>query len=226
VLDSDLDKLATASIDELKDLWDKTPDAERTSFHYVIRGSIFAGQDPSDWEAYRQELVADLKELRGLHAELKSKFGKTMRTDTVFGIDYYPKNEDSGKKGQPISEEPQFYGTDVRSGDRGGFYKAARDYFDRYQMPMMTSESGTTFYYPATKWHMQMVLEEAKAAEAGIPMLAHTMYPAVDTKGWEYALSGTHEKSMVNPAGIMTLEYKPRRFVQKLVESLGRKLKK
>jgi hypothetical protein len=60
-----------------------------------------------------------------------------------------------------------------------------------------------------------MLLEASKLAISGIPFLGYTIYPAIDTYGWEHAISRPKEPlyrpegSLYNPSGIFYLTQEP-----------------
>jgi hypothetical protein len=96
-----------------------------------------------------------------------------------------------------------------------------RDYHDRYRMPMMIGETGTPFYAYGARWHAEMLLETAAAMEDGTPMLGYTIYPLVDTYGWETALSVPKAQTTVNTGGVFQLSLEPRPFIRALLNGLN-----
>ncbi len=62
---------------------------------------------------------------------------------------------------------------------------------------------------------------EAAQARSGVPFLGQVMYPAIDTYGWESALSLPRSQALFNPSGVVTLQMEPKAFVPVLVEALG-----
>jgi hypothetical protein len=82
-------------------------------------------------------------------------------------------------------------------------------------MPMMVTETGTPYFVYGARWHQQMLLESAKLMKSGIPFLAYTIFPAIDTYGWEHAISRPKEPlyrpegSLYNPSGIFYLTQEP-----------------
>jgi hypothetical protein len=112
-----------------------------------------------------------------------------MKSYTIFGADYYCQNEPHAQDGGNLQQEPQYYKAQVEKNDRAGFYNILIDYWNRYKLPVAVTETGTPIWPMAMHWNTQMLLEAAQIAKTGIPFLAFTMYPALDTRGWGSALA-------------------------------------
>jgi beta-glucosidase/6-phospho-beta-glucosidase/beta-galactosidase len=224
LLKADLDALAKTPMSELDGRWHRLNDRTRTNLDWVIENYLIYNQDPAQREELRTDLVQRLRDLKNAHLRL-SKFKKTMKTDTVLAIDYYSHNEDKDVDGVRLNPEPQYYVNQIRAGRRVGLYQVLIEYYNRYQMPLMIGESGTPYYYYGARWSQQVLLECAKAAQQGIPFLGYTLYPAVDTWGWESALSVPRDKALYNPSGVVDLEYQARPFIGRLVTSLRKVMK-
>jgi hypothetical protein len=169
----------------------------------------------------RERLVHLLTELRALHRRLLREHGVTMRSNTVFGIDYYAHNEDRDSSGYRLSSQPQHFAKQVMSGRRGGLLTVIVDYFNRYQMPVMIAETGTPYFHYGARWHQEMLIEAAGAAAAGIPILGYTFYPAIDTWGWEKALSVHKKQTLLNPGGLLSHKLVIRPFISRVLSSLS-----
>lgn len=221
LLDADLDALARRPMDDIIGAWQRTPAAERTSLDWAVENNVVHGQRAEDRQASRDRLVQSLGELRDLHAALTRDFGITMRTDTIFGVDYYAHNEDRDGSGERLNPQPQFYAEQVQAGRRAGLYPVIVDYYNRYKVPIMIGETGTPYHFYGTRWHQQMLLECARAARDGVPFVGYAMYPAIDTWGWEAALSVPREHTLLNPGGVLSLDLETRPFVARLLESLA-----
>ncbi len=94
------------------------------------------------------------------------------------------------------------------------------DYYNHFRVPVMIGESGTPWHRYGAMWAQQMLLECARASAQGVPFLGYTLYPAIDTYGWETALSVPKEATILNPSGIVDLNLEPRPFIFRLMESL------
>lgn len=224
LVDADLDGLAKMPMNEIVGRWHRLNDNTRTILDWVIENYIVYNQRDQDREALRQELVAKLRDLRGLHLKLASRFGKSMKTDTVLAVDYYSHNEDRDSNMQRLDPEPQYYVDQIKAGRRVGLYRVLIEYYNHFQMPLMIGESGTPYFYYGARWSQQVLLECAKAANQGIPFLGYTLYPAVDTWGWESALSMPRRQALHNPSGVVDFTYTARPFIDKLVTSLRKQM--
>lgn len=217
----DIEGLENAKIHSLVGRWQRRPPKDRTNFDWVIENYIIRQQEPQHRETLRRDLVQRLKLLRGLHQALLARFGKTMRSETVLAVDYYSHNEDKGRDGKHLNPEPQWYAEQVNSGNRSGLYSCIVDYYNHYMMPIMIGESGTPWHMYGSRWSQEMLIESARAARQGIPFLGYTLYPGIDTWGWESALSVPRDQALYNPSGIMNLEMILRPFIDNLTSSLS-----
>ncbi len=225
ILAGDVESIANMPMEKLVLRWDNLKPENRTVFDWIVRTYVVERQNPEDREEFRGKLVQRLRALQSSHSALKKQTGKTMRTDTVLAVDYYAHNEDKDSSGQVLNPEPQFYAEQVKQGRRAGFYPVIVDYFNHYKIPMMGGEAGTVFHHYGNKWNQQMLVESAVAAEQGIPFLAYTLYPGIDTWGWESALSVPKSQAVYNPAGVFDLEFKPKAFMNPFLESLRQFMK-
>jgi hypothetical protein len=213
--------LARAPLARLAADWARGPEAARSSLDWLVESYVIEARDVGSREALRDRLAAHLRELRELHRALARDYGKTMGDDTVFAVDYYAHNEDRGASGAWLSPEPQLYAEQMRSGERAGLYPLIVDYFNRYSLPVMIGETGTPFHYFGARWHQQMLLECAQAMADGVPMLGYTIYPLIDTHGWETALSVPKDRTLLNPGGVLDIALEPRPFIQVLLQALN-----
>lgn len=220
LLNADLDGLAKMPMDQIVGRWGRLNDQTRTILDWVIENYIVYSQRPEDRENLRTELVAKLRSLQSLHKKLEAKFHKTMKTDTILAVDYYSHNEDHDDQNVRLNPEPQYYVEQIQAGRRVGLYRVLIEYYNHFQLPLMIGESGTPYYYYGSRWTQQVLLECAKAARQGIPFLGYTLYPAVDTWGWESALSAPRKQALHNPSGVVDLDYNVRPFLTPLVNSL------
>lgn len=173
-------------------------------------------------------LIEGLAELRELHRRLRRETGMTMRSWTVLGLGYYLPNESfaaeiranvrtaTGRSALPperqptlrMRHEPQFYAEDIRRGIRRGLLPIMLDYHRRYPLPLMLAETGTAYFHYADLWLQQMTIEAAAMARAGVPFLGLTMYPALDTWGWDHGKAMSRpkrESAEPLPSGILWL---------------------
>ncbi|MBM7853037.1 hypothetical protein JOD31_003288 [Methylopila capsulata] len=222
LMDADLDRFAAAAPSRLVAVARLKPETSHTPLDWLALHYVGAARGSVAQAAARDRLVERLRVLRGLHADLRRAFGKTMMSETVFAADYYAHNEAYGAaSGEWLPPEPQFYAAQVDAGERVGLYPLIMAYYDRYRLPMMIGETGTPYYSFGARWHQQMLLECATAMEQGVPMLGYTLYPLLDTWGWETALSRPKDGTLHNPSGVLDLDLKPRPFMEALIAALS-----
>ncbi|QZO01305.1 hypothetical protein [Chenggangzhangella methanolivorans] len=217
----DLDRMAEEPLEFLAQEAGKESAEKRRTREWLLSAYVFATDDEDEQAERLEKLVGMIGSLRKLHERLAESHGKTMRDDTVFAADYYAHNEAKGASGAWLSPEPQLYAAQAAVGERRGLYQMIRDYHDRYRMPMMIGETGTPFYAYGARWHAEMLLETAAAMEDGTPMLGYTIYPLVDTYGWETALSVAKSRTSVNTGGVFELSLEPRPFIRALLNGLN-----
>lgn len=213
VMDNDFSAMKKIPVSELMRsiYWNWMPEEKRTVFNLLAAQTIYWGFDANEstQELRKNEFLSSLEYLQKLHLRLKLDFNQTMKSYTVLGVDYYSHNEEG------LSPQPELYMKQIKEGKRIGLFATAKDYFNRYHMPMMITETGTPYFVYGARWHQQMLLEAAKLQEAGIPLLAYTIYPAIDTYGWEHAISRPKEPlyrpegSLYNPSGIFYMTTEP-----------------
>ena len=116
----------------------------------------------------------------------------------VLGIDYYPNSEwqlDRVAEGirQRRSETPV------------GLYGIARDYYNRYALPMMLTETSADGHAINREiWLEDTVNDCRRLREEGIPMLGYFWWPMVDQLDWDGAL--THRVGKIHEVGIFALK--------------------
>lgn len=220
LMDADLDQIARAPMDEIVGRWRRKPLEARTSLDWLIEHYVVDNQPPESREPNRARLVALLRDLRDLHLQLLRQYGKSMRANTVFAVDYYAHNEAESPSGEILEPEPQYYAMQIALGNRAGLYSVMIDYYNRYMMPIMVGETGTPYYHYGVRWNQQLLLECAQAIKDGVPFLGYTIYPLIDTYGWETALSLPKTQTLLNPGGLVTLDFEVRPFVDRLLRSL------
>lgn len=223
LLNANLKWLAKVPMNQIVGRWHRLNDKTRTELDWVLENYIVYNQQPQNREEKRKSLVKELSDLRRAHRSLR-KFGKTMKSDTIFAVDYYSHNEDRDDQGVHLNPEPQFYVEQIKAGRRVGLYRILVDYYNHYQLPMMIGESGTPYNYYGSRWTQQILLEAGKAAHQGIPFLGYVQYPAVDTWGWESALSRPRSEALHNPSGIIEPGFQVRPFMGPLKTSLTQQM--
>ena len=115
------------------------------------------------------------------------------------GTDYYITNEHVLKPD----------GRSIGAGDVYGYYVITRQYYDRYRIPVMHTETNRAAKH-AVEWKEWMNL--LRLREDGVPIVGFTWFGLVDMKDWDSAL--TKIRGNVNPVGLYTLARKARKVAK------------
>lgn len=132
-----------------------------------------------------------------------------LRMHCIMGTDYYITNE------HVIRDD----GTTIGAGDVYGYYVITRQYYDRYRLPVMHTETNRTSQN-AVEWLWKEWMNLLRLREDGVPIIGFTWYGLIDMKDWDSAL--TRSLGHVNKVGLYTLdrnERKVAREYRKLIES-------
>jgi beta-glucosidase/6-phospho-beta-glucosidase/beta-galactosidase len=126
---------------------------------------------------------------------------KGLRSHCIMGTDYYITNEHVIRAN----------GTSIGAGDVYGYYVITRQYFDRYRLPVMHTETNRTEKH-AVEWLWKEWMNLLRLREDGVPIVGFTWFGLVDMKDWDTAL--TQMRGTVNPVGLYTLQRKPRKVAR------------
>jgi beta-glucosidase len=133
---------------------------------------------------------------------------RPLRSHCIMGTDYYITNEHVIKPD----------GRSIGAGDVYGYYVITRQYFDRYRLPVMHTETNRAAKH-AVEWLWKEWMNLLRLREDGVPIVGFTWFGLVDMKDWDTAL--TKLRGTVNPVGLYTLQRKQRqvaREYRRLVE--------
>ncbi len=136
---------------------------------------------------------------------------RDLRAHCIMGTDYYITNE------HVIRSD----GTTIGAGDVYGYYVITRQYYDRYRLPVMHTETNRTAAN-AVEWLWKEWMNLLRLREDGVPIVGFTWFGLVDMMDWDTAL--TQQRGKVNPVGLYTLARKPRlvaKEYKRLVEEYG-----
>jgi beta-glucosidase/6-phospho-beta-glucosidase/beta-galactosidase len=137
--------------------------------------------------------------------------GPEIRSHCIMGTDYYITNE------HVIRDD----GTTIPGGDIYGYYVITRQYYERYRMPVMHTETNRVSDH-AVEWLWKEWMNLLRLREDGVPIVGFTWYGLVDMRDWDTAL--TRPQGHVNKVGLYTLERNERKVAKeyrKLVESFS-----
>ncbi|UOQ72581.1 family 1 glycosylhydrolase [Hymenobacter cellulosilyticus] len=121
-------------------------------------------------------------------------FGKSdIKARCIMGNDYYETNEHLIK----------LDGSIVPSGDIFGYYVVTKQYFDRYHLPVMHTE--TNIGEPlAVNWLWRQWANAHRLKQDGVPLVGFTWYSLIDQVDWDTALR--EDNNRVNPLGLYDLD--------------------
>lgn len=127
------------------------------------------------------------------------KHGLAMKEHCVMGNDYYQTNE------HLISPDGK-----VRpSGEIFGYYVITKQYYDRYHLPVMHTETNLIDDPDrADDWLWKEWANMLRLKQDGVPIIGFTWYSLVDQIDWDTALIG--DRNQVNRLGLFDLDRKIR----------------
>lgn len=126
---------------------------------------------------------------------------RELRRHCIMGTDYYVTNEHVIRPN----------GTSIGAGDVYGYYVITRQYFDRYKLPVMHTETNRT-HHLAVEWLWKEWMNLLRLRDDGIPIIGFTWFGLVDMKDWDTAL--TKLQGSVNKVGLYTLDRRPRKVAK------------
>jgi beta-glucosidase/6-phospho-beta-glucosidase/beta-galactosidase len=210
-----LDNVATCAVEGMRIVRERRPDA---IFLQSEACEAFAPADPAD--PIDVAGAAHLNELRFIAFDLtygrpvepamalwlaSNGFGHD-RTDwfeangsdagAIVGLDYYPGNERlvEGDRESPASE-------------RRGFAAVAREYQERYGLPIMLAETNTTAD-KAVAWFTELWNDTIRLFDDGVPIVGFCWYSLTDQVDWDTCLR--EPNGTVNPLGLVDLDRRRR----------------
>jgi beta-glucosidase/6-phospho-beta-glucosidase/beta-galactosidase len=116
----------------------------------------------------------------------------------VMGNDYYGRNE--------LIKLPD--GQIHRSMDVLGWYQITKEYYNRYRMPIMHTETNVFEADAAPMWLWKQWMNILQMRREGIPVLGFTWYSLIDQIDWDSELAEVNHH--VNACGLFDLDRKPR----------------
>jgi beta-glucosidase/6-phospho-beta-glucosidase/beta-galactosidase len=122
-------------------------------------------------------------------------FGENqVKASCVMGNDYYITNEHLVH--QDGSTEP--------SGEIFGYYVITRQYFERYRLPVMHTETNLQDAERASAWLKKQWANLLRLRQDGVTILGFTWYSLTDQVDWDSALRD--DAGHVNPCGLCDLD--------------------
>lgn len=121
--------------------------------------------------------------------------GAHRKRHCVMGNDYYVTNEHL----VPPGDEPIH-----ASGEIFGYYVLTRQYFDRYHLPVMHTETNLADADRATAWLWKEWANMLRLKADGVPIIGFTWYSLIDQVDWDTALREANGR--INPLGLYDMD--------------------
>jgi beta-glucosidase/6-phospho-beta-glucosidase/beta-galactosidase len=115
------------------------------------------------------------------------------------GTDYYVTNE----------HLLQPDGSTVAAGEFFGYYVIARQYYSRYGLPLMHTETNIRERDGSVQWLWKEWNTMLRLRQDGVPIVGFTWYSLTDQMDWDIALR--EERNRVHPVGLYDLNRQPRK---------------
>jgi len=119
-----------------------------------------------------------------------------VRSRCVMGNDYYETNENLVHEDGSVS----------LSGEIFGYYPITRQYFRRYSLPVMHTETNGLGGHDAVKWLYKEWANVHRLKKDGVPIVGFTWYSLQDQVDWDTGLR--EDNGRVNPLGLCNLDRK------------------
>lgn len=121
-----------------------------------------------------------------------------VKANCVMGNDYYITNE------HLVHSD----GTWSAAGEIFGYYVITHQYYDRYRLPVMHTETNLADSEQAPGWLRKEWANLFRLRQDGVPIMGFTWYSLTDQMDWDTALR--EDKGTVNPVGLYDLDRKIR----------------
>jgi beta-glucosidase/6-phospho-beta-glucosidase/beta-galactosidase len=120
--------------------------------------------------------------------------GREIKVHCVMGNDYYYTNEHYVSAKGEISD----------SGEIFGYYVITKQYYDRYHLPVMHTETNFRDAEQAPIWLRKQWENMIRLREDGVPIIGFTWYSLTDQIDWDTALR--EDNGNINPLGLYDLD--------------------
>ncbi len=123
-------------------------------------------------------------------------FGRHLKAHSIMGNDYYVTNE------HRVCRD----GVTVPAGEVFGYDGITRQYFDRYRLPVMHTETNCddNESTSAVYWLWKQWANVLRLRNDGVPILGFTWYSLTDQVDWDIGLR--EQRHRVNPRGLFDLD--------------------
>lgn len=129
--------------------------------------------------------------------------GRSIQPHCVMGNDYYPENEHIVQGGD---KPPQ------PSGEIFGYYVITHQYFDRYHLPVMHTETNVKKSDDGPRWLQKEWANILRLKHDGVPIIGFTWFSLIDQTDWDTAMREINNRT--NQSGLFDKNRKPRPVCQ------------
>ncbi|HWE93836.1 MAG TPA: family 1 glycosylhydrolase [Tepidisphaeraceae bacterium] len=125
--------------------------------------------------------------------------GRALTSRCIMGNDYYKSNEYLVRDNNSIPGP---------SGEVFGYYVITHQYFDRYRLPVMHTETNTKEgEEQSARWLHKEWANVVQLKHDGVPIMGFTWYSLIDQTDWDVALREINDRT--NPCGLFDKNRKP-----------------
>ncbi len=152
---------------------------------------------------YGHQVDADVYRYLTAHGMTEADYDFFMNQDAryrcIMGTDYYVTNEHLLKPD----------GSTIASGEFFGYYVIAKQYYDRYGLPLMHTETNIKESDGSVQWLWKEWNSMLRLRQDGVPIVGFTWYSLTDQIDWDIALR--QERDRPHPVGLYDLDRRPRK---------------
>ena len=120
--------------------------------------------------------------------------GQKLKPHHIMGNDYYITNEHLVQRDGHLSP----------SGDVFGYYIITKQYYDRYRLPVMHTETNLANSEEAPAWLWKQWTNMVRLKQDGVPIVGFTWYSLIDQVDWDTALR--EDNGNINPLGLFDMD--------------------
>jgi beta-glucosidase len=135
-------------------------------------------------------------------AEYDFFMDQQLKARCIMGTDYYVTNEHLMKPDESIMPSGEFF----------GYYVIAKQYYDRYGLPLMHTETNLWEADGSVQWLWKEWNCMLRLRQDGVPIVGFTWYSLTDQMDWDTALR--EDAKRINTVGLYDINRKVRRVGQ------------
>jgi beta-glucosidase/6-phospho-beta-glucosidase/beta-galactosidase len=169
--------------------------AERLNHRRYLSLDLCYGHEELSYRTYEYLLDNGLPRE---HFHWLLEHGRRLRSCHIMGTDYYVTNEHRVDRDGRVSP----------CGEMFGYYVITKQYFERYRLPVMHTETNVLDGDGAPAWLEKQWANALRIQQDGVPLVGFTWYSLQDQVDWDTGLR--EDNGRVNPVGLVDLDRKLR----------------